>query len=80
MNIWYTNSPFGTLCLEEEGGALVGDRMRRIETLGAESILIEATREECLQRLARDESRAAVQHQWIEYIDRWFAEYQPDNL
>ena len=24
MNIWYTNSPFGTLCLEEEGGALVG--------------------------------------------------------
>lgn len=63
-----------------EGGALVGDRMRRIETLGAESILIEATREECLQRLARDESRTAVQPQWIEYIDRWFAEYQPDNL
>ena len=24
MNIWYTNSPFGTLCLEEEGNALVG--------------------------------------------------------
>ena len=24
MNIWYTNSLFGTLCLEEEGGALVG--------------------------------------------------------
>ena len=60
-----------------EGGALLGDRMRRIETLGAEDIFIEATKEMCLDRLSRDESRRAVQAQWIEYIDRWFTEYQP---
>ena len=62
-----------------EGGALIGDRMRRIDALGAEDIFIDTPREECLQRLANDESRQAVQAQWVEYIDKWFADYQPSN-
>lgn len=62
-----------------EGGALIGDRMRRIETLGAESIFINTDKEACFKRLASDESRQRVQAQWIEYIERWFDDYQPDT-
>lgn len=61
-----------------EGGALLGDRMRRIETLGAEAIYIDATRDECLQRLASDDSRRAVQAEWVEYINKYFDMFQPD--
>lgn len=61
-----------------EGGALIGDRMRRIETLGAEPIHIDATRDECLQRLASDDSRQAVQAEWVEYINKYFDMFQPD--
>ena len=61
-----------------EGGALLGDRMRRIETLGAEAIYIDATRDECLQRLASDDSRQAVQAEWVEYINKYFDMFQPD--
>lgn len=60
-----------------EGGALIGDRMRRIEALGAEDIFINTPKETCLQRLASDESRQAVQAQWVDYIESWFASFQP---
>lgn len=63
-----------------EGGALIGDRMRRIEALGAEDIFIDTPKETCLQRLASDENRQFVQTQWVEYIEQWFADYQPDNI
>lgn len=63
-----------------EGGAFLGDRMRRIETLGAESIFIEATRDECIQRLASDEKRRNVRDEWIKYIDDWFGNFQPDAI
>lgn len=63
-----------------EGGALIGDRMRRIEALGAESIFIDTPKDECIQRLANDESRAAVQVQWLAYIKEWFDRFQPDTL
>lgn len=63
-----------------EGGALIGDRMRRIEALGAESIFIDATHDECIRRLANDEDRRFVQEQWVGYIDRWFKDYQPDAV
>lgn len=62
-----------------EGGALLGDRKRRIETLGAEPIFIDATREECFQRLAEDEERREVQPQWAEYIEKWYALFQQDS-
>lgn len=61
-----------------EGGAFLGDRMRRIETLGAEAIHIDTPKDECIRRLAADDSRTAVQSQWVEYIERWFKDYQPD--
>ena len=63
-----------------EGGALIGDRMRRIETLGAECIFIDTPREACIERLIRDDSRAEVQGQWIDYINTWFDSYQPDTI
>lgn len=62
-----------------EGGARLGERMRRIEELGAEPIHIDTSREECLMRLERDESREAVREQWRGFIDKWFDEYQPDK-
>lgn len=63
-----------------EGGALIGDRMRRIETLGAEDIFIDATKETCLARLANDENRRSVQSQWVGYIEQWFETYQPTTI
>lgn len=63
-----------------EGGALIGDRMRRIEALGAEPILIDTPKEECLKRLYNDESRQHVIEEWKGYITKWFDEYQPDEI
>lgn len=63
-----------------EGGALVGDRMRRMDTLGAEGIFVDTPRDECIQRLASDESRTSVQAQWIDYINAWFDSFQPDSI
>lgn len=63
-----------------EGGALIGDRMRRIEALGAEPILIDTPKEECLKRLYNDESRQHVIEEWKVYINKWFDEYQPDEI
>lgn len=63
-----------------EGGALIGDRMRRIDALGAEDIFIDTPKETCLTRLASDDSRQHVQAQWVDYIERWFSEYQPNAI
>ena len=60
-----------------EGGALKGDRERRINALGAEDIFIQCDKETCLQRLASDNTRELVREQWREYIDDWFNRYQP---
>lgn len=59
-----------------EGGALLGDRTRRLETLGAEPIYIDTSKDECINRLISDDSRAEVQDQWIKYINKWFDDYQ----
>ncbi len=63
-----------------EGGARIGDRMRRVEALGAEPILIDTPKEECLKRLYSDESRQFVLEEWKGYINKWFEEYQPDEI
>lgn len=63
-----------------EGGALIGDRMRRIEALGAEPILIDTPKEECFKRLYSDETRQHVIEEWKGYINKWFEEYQPDEI
>lgn len=63
-----------------EGGALIGDRKRRIESLGAESIFIDTPKEKCLERLYNDKNRSAVINQWESYILNWFKTYQPDEI
>lgn len=58
-----------------EGGALQTERMRRIETLGAEEIFIDATQEECLQRLY-DNPDGRDTEAWTTYIKQWFEKYE----
>lgn len=59
------------------GGALRGDRERLAQMVGAtDTVFIEATKEECLQRC---ESRGMTDEQcdmWRGYIEDWFAKYQ----
>lgn len=59
-----------------EGGAVKGERERKIATLGAEGIFIDETRETCLKRLYGDDRRTPEQkREWETYIDRWFDEF-----
>ena len=51
-------------------------RTEKIKTYGAELIHIDTSKEECLQRLANDESRRAVQSEWEKYISDYFIAYQ----
>lgn len=53
------------------------ERERLCADLGAEDIFIEATKEECLQRLAADKEREPYAEQWTAYINEWFALYLP---
>ena len=55
-----------------EGGANKADRDRKISMLGAEPIFIEATKEECIERLHNDAERHAIQAEWETYIEKWF--------
>ena len=59
-----------------EGLPLLGERMRRIETLGAEPIYIECSQDECLKRLYRDEERRSIAVEYEQYINEWFRTYQ----
>ena len=58
-----------------EGGAVKTERERRIAALGAEPIFIEATRDDCINNLMRDNKRKGVLNQWEMYIDDWFNKY-----
>ena len=58
-----------------EGGALSSDRMRRIETLGAEEIFINTTKDECLKRLY-DNPDGRDTEAWAGYISEWFDKYE----
>lgn len=55
------------------------ERKRIVDRLGAEEIFIEATKEECLERLDKDESRTEVKEEWKGYIEQWFADYELYN-
>lgn len=57
-----------------EGLPLLGERMRRIETLGAEAILIDTSREECLKRLRANPCGRGLEYE--DYINNWFNTYQ----
>ena len=59
-----------------EGGAILSDRLRKIELLGAEPIFIDTDKETCLKRLASDNKRTQEQKkQWQTYIEQWFEDY-----
>lgn len=60
------------------GMPLLIERMRLIETLGAEPILIEATEVECLERLSQDERRKNIP-EYKQYIKDWFSSYQEEK-
>lgn len=62
-------------CYIIEGGAIKSDRERRINTVGAEPIFIQATKEDCINRLMCDNRRKEVVEQWRQYIDEWFDKY-----
>lgn len=59
-----------------EGGAIKGERDRRIAALGAEDIFIDTDKETCLLRLASDENRREVQELWRGFIEDWFLKFQ----
>ena len=60
-----------------EGGALKGERTRRIAFLGAEDIYIDTDKQTCLNRLISDETRTEDQKkEWTAYIERWFNDFQ----
>lgn len=54
------------------------DRQTLAERLNAETIFIDATQEECYERLENDPERQAVYEEWRQYIDEWFECYQAD--
>lgn len=59
-----------------EGGAVKAERERRIAALGAEPIYINTNKENCLQRLANDNTRTETQkREWEKYIEQWFIDY-----
>ncbi|MBE1446808.1 HNH endonuclease [Paenibacillus sp. OAS669] len=51
-------------------------RERMAQDLGAEMIFCEASRDECMARLAADNDRRHRQAEWRGYIDKWFENYQ----
>lgn len=61
------------------GYPLTMERMRLSETLGAECIYIEATKEECLNRLYTAQDREEVIKEWEKYINEWWSKYQEEE-
>lgn len=59
------------------GAPRKADRQRLMSRVGADDcICIDATKDECMERLARAGDRPI--EQWATFIDDWFNAYQPD--
>lgn len=54
------------------------ERERLAHQLGAELLFIEASQDECLQRLYHDKDKLHVQREWQSYIQQWFLRFIPD--
>lgn len=50
-------------------------REKLAEDIGAELVLIQATKEQCITRLLTDPDRHNMTTEWTRYIDKWFDEY-----
>ena len=62
-------------CYIIETGANKAERQRRIDALGAESIFVSASKEQCINNLMQDDERTDVREQWLDYINKWFDVY-----
>ena len=51
------------------------DRTRLANELKAELVYIESTKEECLERLNKDVSRAMFRNEWNTYINEWYNKF-----
>ena len=58
----------------------VMDRKRLADKLGAKVIHIDTPKEECLNRLYKDESRQLVVKEYEGYINDYFNQFQPDEM
>lgn len=62
------------------GGALKGDRDRLKQRIGADDmVFIDATRDECMQRVQDRSITEEQKNEWITYIINWFESFQPDE-
>lgn len=57
------------------GYPLSSERERLCRELGAREVFIEATRDDCIARLEKDECRK--KEEWTKFIDDWFSKYTP---
>lgn len=60
------------------GYPLSSERARLCKELGAEELYIEATKEECLQRLEQlpeTDGRSKQKEEWATFIEKWFDEF-----
>ena len=59
-----------------DGGAVAGERSRKIALYGAEPIFIDTDKQTCLERLYGDCNRSQEQkNEWNKYIEQWFDSY-----
>lgn len=61
------------------GGAMKGDRDRLVNRVGADDcILIDTQKDICIERVEEKYIDKEVREKYIEYIERWFEQYQSD--
>ena len=59
------------------GGAMKGDRDRLVARIGADDLIfIDTPKNECIRRCLE---RKDLSEEWIQYINDWFDQFQPDT-
>ena len=62
------------------GGALLGDRQRLKQRIGADQmIFIDTSMQECIKRACDREISDEQKREWIGYINDWFERFQPED-
>lgn len=59
------------------GGAMKGDRDRLVARIGADDLIfIDTPKNECIRRCLE---RKDLSEEWIQYVNDWFDQFQPDT-
>lgn len=59
------------------GGAMRGDRERLMQLVGGTDLVhVQATKEECIDRLQQRGLREELHNAWLGYIEEWFEKFQ----